>query len=341
MDRDELALILGLPTGAVQVIPSACGGGFGGKLDLSIQPLLAIAAWSSIGRSGASTRGPSRCARRPSATRPGSTAIVRRRRRRPADRRPRPRRLRHRRVRVVGPDGRQPRAGPRQRARTSCPRCAPRPARSTRTGRRRARSAGSACPRRPSPTRRCSTTWPTSSGIDRLEIRLLNALRAGSTTATGQVLAGERRAGGLPRGAAARAGPRCAPRRRAINAARPRPATRSAAASASGRCGTASATRRCPTHRRSGSGSRRDGTVRAVQRRAGDRPGLQHGHAQIAADALGVPVAPIAGHRRHGPDAGCGQDLRLAPDVRVGQCGPARRRGPPPPVLELAEARMP
>ena len=44
MDRDELALILGLPRDAVRVIPSACGGGFGGKLDLSIQPLLAVAA---------------------------------------------------------------------------------------------------------------------------------------------------------------------------------------------------------------------------------------------------------------------------------------------------------
>ena len=44
MDRDELALILGLPRDRVRVIPSACGGGFGGKLDLSIQPLLAIAA---------------------------------------------------------------------------------------------------------------------------------------------------------------------------------------------------------------------------------------------------------------------------------------------------------
>jgi len=45
MDRDELALILGLPPDRVQVVPTACGGGFGGKLDLSIQPLVAIAAW--------------------------------------------------------------------------------------------------------------------------------------------------------------------------------------------------------------------------------------------------------------------------------------------------------
>jgi CO/xanthine dehydrogenase Mo-binding subunit len=44
MDRDELALILGLPRDRIRVIPSACGGGFGGKLDLSIQPLIAVAS---------------------------------------------------------------------------------------------------------------------------------------------------------------------------------------------------------------------------------------------------------------------------------------------------------
>jgi aldehyde oxidoreductase len=45
MDRDEVARVLGLPLEAVRIIPSACGGGFGGKLDVSVQPLLAVAAW--------------------------------------------------------------------------------------------------------------------------------------------------------------------------------------------------------------------------------------------------------------------------------------------------------
>jgi aldehyde oxidoreductase len=45
MDRDEVARILGLPPDRVRIVPSACGGGFGGKLDLSVQPLCAIAAW--------------------------------------------------------------------------------------------------------------------------------------------------------------------------------------------------------------------------------------------------------------------------------------------------------
>ena len=45
MDRDEVALVLGLAPEAVRIVPSACGGGFGGKLDQSVQPILAVAAW--------------------------------------------------------------------------------------------------------------------------------------------------------------------------------------------------------------------------------------------------------------------------------------------------------
>ncbi|MFZ4479579.1 MAG: molybdopterin-dependent oxidoreductase [Rhodoferax sp.] len=45
MDRDEVARVLQIPKQAVHIVPSAVGGGFGGKLDVSIQPLLALAAW--------------------------------------------------------------------------------------------------------------------------------------------------------------------------------------------------------------------------------------------------------------------------------------------------------
>ncbi len=45
MDLEEVAGVLGLPHHAVRIIPSACGGGFGGKLDVSVQPMLAVAAW--------------------------------------------------------------------------------------------------------------------------------------------------------------------------------------------------------------------------------------------------------------------------------------------------------
>ena len=45
MDRDEIARILALDSDQVHIVPSAVGGGFGGKLDIAIQPLLALAAW--------------------------------------------------------------------------------------------------------------------------------------------------------------------------------------------------------------------------------------------------------------------------------------------------------
>ncbi|MCX7326231.1 MAG: molybdopterin-dependent oxidoreductase [Hyphomicrobiales bacterium] len=45
MDLEEVARVLGLPQEAVRIRPTACGGGFGGKLDVSVQPLLAVAAW--------------------------------------------------------------------------------------------------------------------------------------------------------------------------------------------------------------------------------------------------------------------------------------------------------
>lgn len=44
MARDSLARILALEPNQIRIRPSACGGGFGGKLDLSLQPLLALAA---------------------------------------------------------------------------------------------------------------------------------------------------------------------------------------------------------------------------------------------------------------------------------------------------------
>ncbi len=45
MDRNDIAAILGIAPESVRIIPTAVGGGFGAKLDLSVQPFLAIAAW--------------------------------------------------------------------------------------------------------------------------------------------------------------------------------------------------------------------------------------------------------------------------------------------------------
>ena len=44
MDREETARVLGVEPSKVRIRPTACGGGFGGKLDVSVQPLLAVAA---------------------------------------------------------------------------------------------------------------------------------------------------------------------------------------------------------------------------------------------------------------------------------------------------------
>jgi len=45
MDRADVAKLLGIPAEHVRIIPTAVGGGFGTKLDLSVQPFLALAAW--------------------------------------------------------------------------------------------------------------------------------------------------------------------------------------------------------------------------------------------------------------------------------------------------------
>lgn len=52
MNRDAMAAVMGLEPGAIRVVPSACGGGFGSKLDLSWQPFAALAAWT-LGRPAA------------------------------------------------------------------------------------------------------------------------------------------------------------------------------------------------------------------------------------------------------------------------------------------------
>ncbi|WP_205908898.1 molybdopterin-dependent oxidoreductase [Metarhizobium album] len=45
MDRDSMAEIMGLAPDMVRVVPTACGGGFGSKLDISMQPYMGLAAW--------------------------------------------------------------------------------------------------------------------------------------------------------------------------------------------------------------------------------------------------------------------------------------------------------
>src|SRR5579862_966630 len=49
MDRADIAKLLGIAAEKVRIIPTAVGGGFGAKLDLSVQPFVALAAWK-LGR---------------------------------------------------------------------------------------------------------------------------------------------------------------------------------------------------------------------------------------------------------------------------------------------------
>jgi CO/xanthine dehydrogenase Mo-binding subunit/aerobic-type carbon monoxide dehydrogenase small subunit (CoxS/CutS family) len=45
MDRDSMAAIMAMPPERIRIVPTACGGGFGSKLDLSMQPFVGLAAW--------------------------------------------------------------------------------------------------------------------------------------------------------------------------------------------------------------------------------------------------------------------------------------------------------
>ncbi len=45
MDRDDMARIMGLGPEDIRIVPTAVGGGFGSKLDISLQPYVALAAW--------------------------------------------------------------------------------------------------------------------------------------------------------------------------------------------------------------------------------------------------------------------------------------------------------
>jgi CO/xanthine dehydrogenase Mo-binding subunit/aerobic-type carbon monoxide dehydrogenase small subunit (CoxS/CutS family) len=45
MDRDEMAVVMKLKPSQIRIVPTACGGGFGGKLDMSVHPLVGVAAW--------------------------------------------------------------------------------------------------------------------------------------------------------------------------------------------------------------------------------------------------------------------------------------------------------
>jgi CO/xanthine dehydrogenase Mo-binding subunit/aerobic-type carbon monoxide dehydrogenase small subunit (CoxS/CutS family) len=302
MDRDETARILGLPPERVRIVPTACGGGFGGKLDLSVQPYVALAAWL-LDR-------PVRCAY----TRPESMATTTKRH---------PARIRAR----LGADadgrfqamefladfdtGAYASWGPTvaNRVPVHCSGPYRMPAIVARTRAvltNRAPSGafrGFGTPQAAIATEGLIDDLALGLGLDPLEIRLLNALRPGDTTATGQEL---RASVGMaaclealrPRWQAARDAARS-------GRARVRGPLRSGVGIASMWYGCGNTALANPSTIRVGLEA--DGTVVLIQGAIDIGQGSHTVLAQICADALGCPlgiIRQVTGDTGRTPDAG-------------------------------------
>ena len=330
MDRDELALILGLPRDRVRVIPSACGGGFGGKLDLSIQPLLAVAAmvtgrpvrgvWSRPESMLATTkRHPARIEATFGADLDGRLTGVR--------------------FHGDFDTGAYASWGPTVAHRVPVHATGPYAVAAALCTSRAVHTNGPpsgafrgfGVPQAAIAHETLLDDLADALGVDRLEIRRRNALRAGSVTATGHRLAAS---AGLPA---------------CLDALAPRWTSLRSDAS---RFNEAAAAGGSPVRRGVGIGAMwygigntslpnpstvemgvyPDGTVRLFSGAADVGQGSATVVAQIAADALGDSCRLGRDHdARHRPDTRRRQDVRLAADLRVGERGQARRRVAPAP----------
>ncbi len=169
----------GIAPESVRIIPTAVGGGFGSKLDLSVQPFIGVAAWvlnrpvrmvysRSESMMSTTKRHPSQIQMKVGACKDGLIARDRA-----------PRRFQHRRLCLLGADGRQPRAGAWLRSvfRAELPRRPPAP--STPIWCRPAPSAASACRRAAVAQEQLYDELAEKLGLDPLEFRLRNALTRG------------------------------------------------------------------------------------------------------------------------------------------------------------------
>ena len=209
MDRDDTAAILGLPPERVRIIPSAVGGGFGSKLDISLQPLIGLVALKT-GRPGADgllarSESMASTTKRHPARDDGPASAATPRGGSPASS-----------SRAVFDTGAYASWGPtvanRVPVHVSGPyrdaaRHRPAPGRSTPTARSPAPSAALACRRRRSGRRRSTTGWPTRPGSTGWSSASRTRCATATPRATGQVLQA-RRHRRLPRGAAAALGAR-------------------------------------------------------------------------------------------------------------------------------------
>ena len=328
MDRDELALILGMPAERIRVIPSACGGGFGGKLDLSIQPLLAIAALVT----GRPVRGVYSRPESMAATTKRHPASITATFGADADGR-----LTGVRFHGDFDTGAYASWGPtvanRVPVHATGPYAVAAALCTTRAVHTNGPPAGAfrgfGVPRRRSRTRRWSTTSRSRSGSTGSRSGARNALRAGSTTATGQRLEAS---AGLPA---------------CLDALRPRWASlleEAAAANAHAEA-TGSPIRRgvgigamwygigntsLPNPSTVDMGIAPDGTVRLFSGAMDIGQGSATGRrADRGGRARRPRLRALAEPARHRPHPGRRQDVRVAPDVRLRECRAARRRGPP------------
>ena len=317
MDRDDVAKILGIAPTQVRIIPTAVGGGFGSKLDLSVQPFIALAAWR-LDRPvrmvysrpelimTTTKRHPARIRAKVGATRDGrltamdfsadfNTGAYASWGPTVANRVP---------VHASGPIG--------------CRTIAPSPARCTPISFPQAPSAGSACRRAALAQEQLFDELAERLGLDRLEFRVLNALEAGDATVTGQVFAD-----GMGFKACLEA---LRPRWRealaaaaSFNAAAAGPLRRGVGVAGMWYgCGNTSLSN--PSTMRLG--LKPDGRFALFQGAVDIGQGSNTVIPQICAEALGAPIALLdlvsARHRR---DARLRQDLRLAPDLRLRQRG--------------------
>ncbi len=323
MDQEEVARVVGVPMAQVRIIPTACGGGFGGKLDVSIQPLIAVAAWLtrkpvrivySRTESMASTtkRHPSKIQARMSADASGRFTAYE--------------------MQGDFNTGAYASWGPtvanRVPVHATGPYKVPHVRNATRAVHTNEVPAGAfrgfGVPQAAIAGETLIDDLAERLGLDRWQIRRINAIGHGDRTPTGQVL---HASAGLPE---------CLDAVKAeydeLMAAAAAHNARAAAwpaASASPACGTAAATPPCPTRRRCGSRSPRR-AADLPQRRGGYRPGLVHRAPADRGRCAGPAAAGLRlRHRRYRQDLRCRQDLGLAPDVCFGECLAACRCGPP------------
>ena len=330
MDRDDTAAVLGLPPERVRIVPSAVGGGFGGKLDISVQPLLGLATLLT-GRPSRMTYTRRESMAATTKRHPGDDRRpARLRRRGPADRARLRGGLRHRRLRELGPDRGEPRAGARDRPLPGAARAGA-GARAVHTNNPVAGAfRGFGVPQAAIAAEALVDRLADAAGIDRLEFRLRNAFRDGDVTATGQRLASVGIADCLE----------------ALRPAWTRALAEAAAANAEGGalrrgvglacCWYGCGNTALPNPSTIRLGLRPDGTVVLHQGAVDIGQGSTTVLVQIAADALGLPVeafALVGADTALTPDAGktsaSRQTFISGRAAEAAGRAPARRRPPP------------